>query len=83
MNEDGHVTEFTDVKVPEHLRFLYRHLLENGFLHGIECGDPTLFNIYSRKILKQLTSGQNGWQESLPDGVAEEIIKNKFFGYRG
>lgn len=83
MNEEGQISEFTDVKVPEHLRFLYRHLLENGFLHGIECSDPALFNIYSRKILKQLASGQNGWQESLPDGVAEEIIKHRFFGYRG
>lgn len=82
MNEDGQVTEFTDVKVPDHLRFLYRHLLENGFLHGIECSDHKLFNIYSREILKQLASGQNGWQENLPDGVAEEIIKHKLFGYR-
>ncbi|WP_339725680.1 TonB-dependent receptor [uncultured Paraglaciecola sp.] len=83
MNEEGQVTEFTDVKVPEHLRFLYRHLLENGFLHGIECSDPALFNIYSRHVLKQLANGQGGWQESLPDGIAEEIIKHKFFGYRG
>jgi hypothetical protein len=83
MDEDDHVTEFTDVKVPDHLRFLYRHLLENGFLHGIECSDPSLFNIYSRKILKQLASGQQGWEKNLPDGVADEIIKHKFFGYRG
>lgn len=83
MNEEGQVTEFTDVKVPEHLRFLYRHLLENGFLHGIECSDPALFNIYSRKILKQLASGQGEWQDSLPEGIADEIIKHKFFGYRG
>ncbi|MEP1444758.1 MAG: TonB-dependent receptor [Paraglaciecola sp.] len=83
MNEEGEVTEFTDVKVPEHLRFLYRHLLENGFLHGIECSDPALFNIYSRQILKQLATGKGEWQDSLPDGIAEEIIKHKLFGYRG
>ncbi|MBL4631534.1 MAG: TonB-dependent receptor, partial [Paraglaciecola sp.] len=83
MNEDGQLSEFTDVKVPEHLRFLYRHLLENGFLHGIECGDPSLLNIYSRELLKQLTSGRGDWKESLPDGIAEEIMKNMFFGYRG
>ncbi|MEO9946905.1 MAG: TonB-dependent receptor [Paraglaciecola sp.] len=82
MDEDGNLSEFTDVKVPEHLRFLYRHLLENGFLHGIECSDPELFNIYSREILKQISGGNNDWQQNLPDGVAEEIIKNKFFGYR-
>jgi hypothetical protein len=42
-----------------------------------------LFNIYSREILKQISSGQGDWQKDLPVGVAEEIIKNKFFGYRG
>ena len=83
MDDEGHISEFTDVKVPDHLRFLYRHLLENGFLHGIECSNPDLFNIYSREILKQLSGGQDGWQQNLPDGVADEIIKHKFFGYRG
>jgi hypothetical protein len=82
MEEDGHISEFTDVKVPEHLRFLYRHLVENGFLSGIECSNPEFFNIYSREILKQLSGGQGDWQQNLPDGVAEEIIANKFFGYR-
>lgn len=83
MDQDGNISEITDVKVPDHLRFLYRHLLENGFLHGIECSDPDLFNIYSREVLKQLSSGIDGWQQHLPPGVAEEIIQNKFFGYRG
>jgi hypothetical protein len=82
MDTHGQLTEFTDVKVPEHLRFLYRHLLENGFLHGIECSDPKLFNIYSREILKQISNNQGDWQKDLPKGVAEEIIKHKFFGYR-
>lgn len=83
IDEDGQISEFTNVKVPEHLRFLYRHLLENDFLHGIECSDPSLLNIFSRKLLKQVASGKGDWQKSLPEGVAEEIIKNKFFGYRG
>ncbi|TDF42185.1 TonB-dependent receptor [Alteromonadaceae bacterium M269] len=80
--EDGQPTDFTEVKVPDHLRFLYRHLLENGFLHGIECSDPELFNIFSREILQLLPHGRGDWEKSLPDGVAEEIIANKFFGYK-
>lgn len=83
LNDDGEISEFTDVKVPNHLRFLYRHLLENGFISGIECSDPELFKIYSREILKQLTSGRGEWEKALPPSVAEEIIKNRMFGYRG
>ncbi len=26
--------------------------------------------------------GRGSWEKSLPPGVAEEIIENRFFGYR-
>lgn len=83
LNEDGEISEFTDLKVPDHLRFLYRHLLENGFIFGIDCSDKELFKIYSREVLKQLPKGRGDWEKSLPEGVVKEIVENKFFGYRG
>jgi hypothetical protein len=33
--------------------------------------------------LKQIDMGKDNWQQSLPEGVAEEIIKNRYFGFRG
>ncbi|MDM7860550.1 TonB-dependent receptor [Alteromonas sp. ASW11-36] len=80
---DGKPTNFTEVKVPEHLRFLYRHLLENGFVAGIECSDPELFNIYSREVLKQIPTASKDWQQLVPEKVVEEIVNRKLFGYRG
>ena len=81
--EDGQATTFKEVKVPENLRFLYRHLLENGFISGIECSDPGLFNIYSREVLKQIPTASKDWQKLVPETVVEEIIERKLFGYRG
>jgi hypothetical protein len=78
--EDGGVRDFTSVTVPDHLRFLYRHLLENNFLFGIDTSDTEFFDIQSIKVLKQLQAGKRGWEELLPEGVAEQIIKGKFFG---
>lgn len=83
LDEADEISEFTDVKVQEHLRFLYRHLLENGFISGIECSDKELFHVYSREILKKLSKGRGDWEASLPKAVSEAIIENKFFGYRG
>lgn len=83
LDQDGNLNDFTGVKVQEHLRFLYRHLLENGFLSGIECSDHNLFSIFSREVLKQLPNGRGEWENSVPELVAEEIIKNQFFGYKG
>ncbi|KXI27244.1 nicotinate-nucleotide adenylyltransferase [Paraglaciecola hydrolytica] len=83
LTDNGEISDFTAVKVQDHLRFLYRHLLENGFLAGIESSDVNLFKIYSREVLKQIASGRGEWEKSLPQPVVEEIINNKLFGFRG
>ncbi|MGK0270354.1 MAG: hypothetical protein ACI88H_000998 [Cocleimonas sp.] len=80
LNMSGEVSDFTEVKVDEHLRFLYRHLLHNDFIFGIESSDKELFKIFSREILKKMNNGRGNWEDSLPDGIAEQIIENKFFG---
>jgi hypothetical protein len=81
--EDGQALSFSDVKVPEHLRFLYQHLLENDFISGIDCSSPELFCIYSREILKQIESGDQDWKHYVPEQVVEEITSRGLFGYRG
>ena len=82
LDADGEYIDFSSVRVPDNLRYLYRHLLENNFIYGIDCSDPELFRIFSRQVLKQLPNGRGGWEQSLPPGVAEQIIENRFFGYR-
>lgn len=82
LDNKGELSEFTSVKVQEHLRFLYRHLLENGFLAGIECSNVEFFKIYSREVLKQLKDGRGEWEKSLPEPVVKEIIENRLFGFR-
>jgi len=82
LDADGEISDFDDVKVPDHLRFLYCHLVENGFISGIDCSHKDLLTIYSREILKQLSSGRGNWENFLPEGVADEIAKHKLFGFK-
>ena len=82
IDQAGEYTDYSNVMVPANLRFLYRHLLENHFIFGIECSDRELFKVFSRNVLKQLPNGCGKWEQNLPPGVAEEIIANRFFGYR-
>jgi hypothetical protein len=82
LNAEGELRDSSHLKVQEHLRFLYRHLLENDFLHGLETGDKDLLNIYSRDVLKQLKSGRGEWEEAVPKLASEEIIENGFFGFK-
>ena len=80
INLSGEVSDFTEIKVDESLRFLYRHLLQNNFIYGIESSDKELFKIFSREILKKMGNGRGNWEQCLPDGIADQIIANKFFG---
>ena len=80
LNMSGEISDFTEVKVEEHLRFLYRHLLQNNFVYGIDCSDKDLFKIYSREVLKKMSNGRGSWEDDLPEGIAQQIIDNRFFG---
>jgi len=82
LNVSGELRDYKNHKVQEHLRFLYRHLLENDFLTGLDASDVELFKIYSRDILKQLKSGRGDWEKMVPDLVAEQIIEHGFFGFK-
>lgn len=83
LDEKGKLREFTDLKVPEHLRFLYRHLLEMKFVYGIDCSNTDLLKIKSREILKRLPEGRGDWEKDLPKEIAEQIIEKRLFGFRG
>ena len=72
LDQAGELNDYTTVKVQDQLRFLYRHLLENNFIFGIETSDKNLFKIYSREVLKQLPHGRGAWQQDVPEDTAEE-----------
>ncbi|MEE4244440.1 MAG: TonB-dependent receptor [Kangiellaceae bacterium] len=82
INDQGDLNDFSKVMVPENLKHLYLHLVDNGFIRGVDCSDPELFSIYSRKILQQIGSHSDEWEASLPEGIAEAIKQQKLFGYR-
>ena len=82
LDGENELREYKNHKVQEHLRFLYRHLLENDFLTGLETSDMKLFNIFSREILKQLKEGRGDWEKMVPNLVAEQIIEHGFFGFK-
>ena len=83
LNEEGELKDFTTIEVQQHLRYLYKHLLENKFLEGIDCSDPALLKIYSRKVLSLLPDGRGEWETCVPEAAAELIKSSGMFGFRG
>ena len=70
-----------NLKVHPRMKELYKFFKNNGKLIDISDFDQEIFHIFSRKVLKMITDGEEGWQEMLPEGVAETIVKKRLFGY--
>ncbi len=59
--------------VADNLRNLYKYIRENGFLETIEDCDRRNMKLFSRDVYEQLRTRKEGWQEFLPDCVADMI----------
>ncbi len=82
INQDGQVIDYKSLDLPDNLAYLYKYLLVNGYITGVETENHNLFDIYSREILKQISLGSGNWEEKLPDGIADIIKERCFFGFR-
>lgn len=81
MGKDGEEVGYQNVRIPEHLQYLYRHLVENGFVRGIHDSHSELFSIKSREVLKDIRQNVAGWEEKVPEPVAELIKERRLFGF--
>lgn len=79
--ETGELRTFADPDIADNLRSLYKHLLDNNFIMGLEHSHDDLFNIFSRNLLEQLKQGRGEWEQSVPAEIAEMIVENRLLGY--
>lgn len=70
-----------NLKVHPRMKELYKFFKHNGKLIDIKDYDPEILHIFSRRVLKMITTNQAGWEEMLPEGIAELIKKDRLFGY--
>lgn len=80
--ETGQIITSENLKVHPRMKELYKFFKFNGKVVDIKDYDESHLNIFSKEILTMIENKQMGWQELLPDGVAEIIMKKKLFGYR-
>ena len=65
-----------NVKVHPRMKELYKFFKYNGKVMDIIDYDPDVLDIYSREVLRMIIANEQGWEELLPEGIAE-IIKEK------
>jgi len=80
--ETGQTVTAENFAFAPHLKHLYAHLRENRFIQGISNYNEKLLPIRSREVLKQIQSGDSGWEDLVPQQIVEVIKRNGLFGYR-
>jgi hypothetical protein len=68
--------------VAPHLKYLYRHLLENRYLQDLRDYKPELLPIRRRDVLAKIQAGDGSWEEQVPPQIVELIKRGRLFGYR-
>jgi hypothetical protein len=63
------------------MKELYKFFKYNGKVIDIEEYNPDNLDIYSRQVLKMIIEGISGWDQMIPEGIAELIRKGRLFGY--
>jgi hypothetical protein len=78
--ETGEYITSENLKVHPRMKELYKFFKNNGRLIDIKDFNPNILHIFSRKVLKKIKNGEEGWEEMLPKGVSETIKEKRLFG---
>lgn len=81
MEENGEIVNSQNLKVHPRMKELYKFFAYNGKVLDITDFDKDHLKIFSREVLKMISKEKEGWEEMLPEGIAELIKKNHLFGY--
>jgi hypothetical protein len=79
--EGDELQTISTIKVESELQPLYDYLVGRGSFMQLENFNPAYLSIFSRDVLKRIASGDESWNEMVPQQVAEIIRQRGFFGY--
>ena len=80
-DEKGEIVTSNNLKLHPRMKDFYKFFKYNGKVIDIFDFDPEYLDIFSREILKKIKNNEAGWDEHLPEGISEMIVKKKMFGY--
>lgn len=70
-----------NLPIPEGVKFLYKHLLDNRQIVDFQRYNPNYLHIFSKQVLQMIRNGETGWEEMTPAKVASMIKEACLFGY--
>lgn len=81
LSEEGTLITSENLKVHPRMKELYKFFKYTGKLVDIKNYRPEILNIFSRKVLKMISKGEDGWEPLLPSVVSNMIKEQQLFGF--
>lgn len=79
----GELTTVHNLSVAPELKKLYGYLEDRGSFVQLDNYHPDYLSVFSRDVLKKISSGDASWKSMVPDAVADLIVQRRFFGCKG
>ncbi len=80
--KSGEVVNSNNLKLHPRMKDFYKFFKYNGKIVDIFDYEQNYLSIFSREILRNIKNNKEGWDDQLPNGIAELIRKEKMFGYK-
>jgi hypothetical protein len=71
------------LEVAPHLRHLYAHLLQNGYIADITGYHAQYLRVSGREVLARIRSGDPDWEAMVPAPVVRMVKERRLFGWQG
>ncbi|MHA3773028.1 TonB-dependent receptor [Verrucomicrobiota bacterium sgz303538] len=79
--KDDELKTVENLEVPHQLRPLYTYLAGRGSFVQLDNYNPEYLQIFSRDVLKLISTGDSAWERMVPEQVSTVIKKRGLFGY--
>jgi hypothetical protein len=70
-----------DIKISKTMKYLFQFLKKTNILRDITTFDINVTNIWSRKVLNMIQSGDKNWEKMVPETVSRVVKEKRLFGY--
>jgi len=82
LDENGEVINSDNLKIHPRMKELYKFFKFNGKVTDIDNYQKEDLSIFSRQVLRMIYNKELGWEEMLPEGIAEIIKEKGLFGWK-
>jgi hypothetical protein len=63
----GELVTVDNFRAPADSTHLYQHFVENGRIHGVQCGDESLLAGTGRDVCRMILEGDDHWRDLVPE----------------